>query len=113
MENEVVQPLINSGEVIMWKRYVDDVICIVKKDKIDSVFEKINSFDDWLKFTVENVDKNYEIAFLDTKIYLDQNNILQHKYYKKDIASTVVLNYKNAVVPRKYLISTLVEIFVT
>ena len=35
-----------------WKRYVDDVICIIKKDQVDILFNLINNTDDNIKFTM-------------------------------------------------------------
>ena len=35
-----------------WKKYVDDVIHITKKDQADTLFNQINQIDDHTKFTV-------------------------------------------------------------
>ena len=39
-----------------WKRYVDDVICIVKRDQVDIMFNHINQMDAHIKFTMECPD---------------------------------------------------------
>ena len=104
MEKDVILPKLNTY-IAFYVRYVDDVFCILDKNKVDDLLMEMNSFDTNLKFTVENA--NPMLAFLDTEIYLDHNNVLQHKYFKKPISSTVLQNYNNAIVPFKYLNSTL------
>ena len=49
------------------KRYVDDVICITKKDQKDILFNHINNMDDHIKFTMECPDNEGSIPFFDTK----------------------------------------------
>ena len=41
-----------------WKRYVDDITCITKKDQVDTLFNHINQLDDHTKFTMENLTMN-------------------------------------------------------
>ena len=36
-----------------WKRYVDDIICITKKDQMDILFNHINQMDAHIKFTMK------------------------------------------------------------
>ena len=104
MESKVIKPK-HGKEVIYYCRFVDDVFAIVKKESLTKILSEMNAFDDNLKFTLEMPNPN--IAFLDTEIYLDNNNKLQHKHYKKPTASTVLTNYKTAVSPYKYQNSTL------
>ena len=49
-----------------WKRYVDDVICIAKKDQVDILFNHINQMDVHIKFTMEPPDSEGSIPLLDT-----------------------------------------------
>ena len=65
----------------------------------------MNNFDSNLNFTIEKANPN--LVFLDTEIYMDDNNILQHKHFRKEISSTTLYNFKTAIVPWKYLNSTL------
>ena len=50
-----------------WKRYVDDVICITKKDQVDILFYHINNMEEHINFTVECPDNEGSIPFFDTK----------------------------------------------
>ena len=65
----------------------------------------MNCFDLSLTFTLERAKPN--LPYLDTEIYVDNQNNLQHKFYRKEIASTVLHNFGSAVSPKRYLISTL------
>ena len=48
------------------KRYVDDLICITKKDQVDILFNHINNMDYHTKLTMECPDNEGYIPFLDT-----------------------------------------------
>ena len=50
-----------------WKRYVDDVIFIVKKNQIDILFNHIHQMDAHIKFTMEPPDSEGSIPCLNTK----------------------------------------------
>ena len=66
-----------------WKRYVDDVICIVKKHKVDILFNHINQMDPCIQFTMEPPDSEGNIPFLGTKCSLNPNNTICNTLYKK------------------------------
>ena len=104
MEQSVILPKLNA-DIVFYARYVDDVFCILDKDKINELLMEMNSFDTNLKYTIENV--NPDLAFLDTDIYLDTNDVLPHKYFKKLLSSSVLQNSNDAIAPVKYLNSTL------
>ena len=65
-----------------WKRYVDDVICIMKKDQVDILFNHINNMDDHIKFTMEYPDNEGSIPFLSTKCTPNHNHTMQTTVYK-------------------------------
>ena len=104
MEKDVIAPKYGN-DVVFYCRYVDDVMAIIKTNALNKIFHEMNNFDNNLKFTLETM--NPTLPFLDTEIYLDTNNELQHKFYRKKVASTKLHNYKTAVIPWKYLNSTL------
>ena len=71
----------------------------------------MNQFDHLLSFTVEKMVEN-KLPFPDTEIFIDHDDIIQLRFYKKPTASDVKLNFKHSTTPMKYKISTLVgEIF--
>ena len=47
-----------------WKRYVDDTITAVPKEKVSELLDHLNSIEDSINFTVE-IEKNSKIPFLD------------------------------------------------
>ena len=65
------------------KRYVDDVICITKKDQVDILFNHINNMDDNVKFTMECTDNEGTIPFQDTKCTPNPNHTIHTNVYRK------------------------------
>ena len=53
LEDTVVKKLIKEGKIKFWKRFADDILCIVSKDATDTVFSKLNNWDQNLIFTIE------------------------------------------------------------
>ena len=49
----------------MWKRYVDDSFCIIKRNAVNSFHTTLNSIDPHISFTIEE-ESDQQIAFLDT-----------------------------------------------
>lgn len=80
-------------DLILLKKYVDDIICAVPFDCIDSTLDILNNFNEHLKFTVEREDKNNSIPFLDTKIIRGNDNVLMLDWYQKPTASGRYINF--------------------
>ena len=76
-----------------WKRYVDDVICIVKRDQVDILFNHINQTDAHIKFTIEFLDSEGSIPFLDTKC--PPNNTIHTTVYRKPIHTDRYLDWNS------------------
>ena len=70
LERVIVEPLIRSGKVKFYIRYVDDTLLLAKEKDIMFIFDKFNSFHKNLKFTIDRFDDN-SIHFLD--IAIDKN----------------------------------------
>ena len=67
----------------------------------------MNSFDPYLKFTVEEM-VNDQLNYLDTTCYKDKKGTFQLKMFIKPSASEVKTDFRNSVQPKKYKISSLV-----
>ena len=67
-EDIVIKPLINSGTIKFYKRYVDDTLILTKPSDIPYIFAKFNSFDPSIKFTIDDFNDN-DIHFLDIQIH--------------------------------------------
>ena len=67
---------INSSEVQpkVWKRYVDDSFCIIKRNAVNSFHSTLNSIDPHILFTIEE-ESDQQIAFLDTLVSRKDNTI--------------------------------------
>ena len=48
----------------LWRRYVDDIICILPKEQVESYLIHINSINSNIQFTVEK-EENNTLPFLD------------------------------------------------
>jgi hypothetical protein len=106
MENAIIKPMLGA-EIITWVRYVDDIFCIIEKDKFDYILNKINSFDTYLKFTHEYPSAQNELPFLDTLVYVNSSGSLEHRFYRKPTSSPILNNFSEAIMPKKYLMSVL------
>ena len=82
MEESVIRKHIENGNLIFYSRYVDDVCAIHKTGTEIMIQNEMNSFDNFLSFTTEKMTNN-SLPFLDTEIYVDQNDTVQLKFYKK------------------------------
>ena len=61
------------------KRYVDDVVCITKKDQVDILFNHVNNMDDHIKFTMNNEGS---VPFLDIKYTQNPNHTMHTTAYR-------------------------------
>ena len=72
---------------------------------LQNVLNKMKEFDSSLKLTVEKMTIN-KLNFLGTTVCLE-NEDLSLEFYRKSSASNCLTNYKHAVSPKSYKISTL------
>ena len=104
LERVIVEPLITSGKIKFYIRYVDDTLLLPKEEDIMFIFDKFNSFNKKLKFAIDRFDDN-NIHFL--YIAIDKNKT--DVYYKptytgqySDINSNVPWNYKDSWIKSLY-----------
>ena len=64
LEKNVVNKLIDDGTLKSYVRYVDDTLVLIKREDINHVLTKLNSFHPNLCFTVDTFTDN-NIHFLD------------------------------------------------
>ena len=57
-EKLVVDNLVNSGILKLYRRYVDDTLVLMKVSDIPFVYNKLNSFGKNLKFIVNTFDSD-------------------------------------------------------
>ena len=95
-ERVIVEPLIRSGKIKFYIRYVDDTLLLAKEEDIMFIFDKFNSYHVNFKFTIDRFDDN-NIHLLDIAIDKNKTDL----YYKpthtgqySDLNSNVPWNYK-------------------
>jgi hypothetical protein len=64
LENIVIQPLLTSGTLKFYARYVDDTLVLSKPSDIPLILLKLNSFDAQIQFTHEIFTNNNDVHFL-------------------------------------------------
>ena len=77
-------------------RYVDDTLLLAQEEKIMFIFDKFNSFQRNLRFTIDRFDDN-NIHFIDIAIDKNKTNLYcktTHTGPYYDINSNVPWNYK-------------------
>ena len=67
-ENLVIRPLITSGHIKFYKRYVDDTLILAKPRDMENILTAFNSFQPENKFTIDQFSDN-NIHFLDIQIH--------------------------------------------
>ena len=65
---ELIKPLINSGTIKFYKRYVDDTLILTKPLDLTNTLSKFNSFHPNIQFTIDEFNNN-DIHFLDIQIH--------------------------------------------
>ena len=76
-----------------WKRYVDDIISIIKKTSIAHVLTVLNNFHKNIEFTYE-MELNKKIALI-----IRNNNTLKTSLYRKKTHNGVYLHWKSFAPP--------------
>ena len=66
----------------LWKRYVDDTCCIVKKGTVEELLTHLNSVRPSIRFTVE-VEKDGRLPFLDILLQRRDDGSLDVTVYRK------------------------------
>jgi len=92
LENQII--LGNPKSIKAWRRYVDDIYCIVKTDDIDNILSQLNSAHPNIKFTTE-IENNNDINFLDISIHKNRNNTFNTKVYRKPTHSGNYINFNS------------------
>ena len=90
-----------KGDSTFYKRYMDDIIRVIKKNDIESTLERINNLHAKLVFTKETENDEGKIAFLDMNIIHRQNGTIETEWYRKKTDTGLTINF-HALAPMKY-----------
>ncbi|UYV73792.1 ACSF2 [Cordylochernes scorpioides] len=74
----------HSSDIHYWRRYVDDLFCIIKPNKLQPILNTLHSFHADIKFTYET-ETNLVLPFLDILIIRTPHKLHTTVYYKKNI----------------------------
>lgn len=102
VEEEILNKL--KDDVFVYKRYVDDVFLVVKKDSVTHILQCFNSFHHRIQFTLEQ-ENNRVLNFLDVAVTRNQCK-LSYNWYTKPSWTGRYLNFF-ADLPSKYKKSTI------
>jgi hypothetical protein len=83
----------DSGKIISYSRFADNSCIIINKNSLRSFLKDINSFDQKLKFTVNEMNPNNELIYLDMKIFLENDKIHFIKHRKEGILNVISNNH--------------------
>lgn len=74
----------SANGVKLWKRYVDDVFCVMKgsEQEVLQFVLTLNSIHPNIRFTHE-LEENRTLAFLDVKVMVRPDGSLSHSVYRK------------------------------
>ncbi|UYV80119.1 hypothetical protein LAZ67_18001759 [Cordylochernes scorpioides] len=71
-----------STEIQFWRRYIDDIFCICKKDQESFILLTLNNYNQDISFTLET-ETNHVIPFLDISIISTPSSFHTTVYHKK------------------------------
>ena len=83
-----------NKDIKTWKRYVDDVLATVKKDKTDDILHSINNTTENIRFTNEE-EHNNQIAFLDVLLTRTNDGTINTQVYRKKTHTDQILNFNS------------------
>ena len=99
LEEKILPKYIKNNKILLYVRFVDDCLLVVRKRNKSQILEEFNKFDKDLKWTVEEM-KNGKLTFLDTEITLEESALNLYQYRKPN--SDSLTNYKFSVAPKAY-----------
>lgn len=76
------------------KKYVDDLIFAIPDSEVENMYDKFQSFNSSIKFTIEHETSN-TITFLDIRLHRNNGKIITN-WFSKSTASQRLLNYLSA-----------------
>lgn len=93
IEQEYIKNIINKYNIKFYTRFVDDILVICDKDKIQNITSEFNNIHKKLNFTLENAINN-KINFLDISIQIYKGK-LDFSIYRKPTYSDNII-HKNS-----------------
>ena len=77
LEQKIVKKYEKNSKIVHYTRYVDDSIIIIRKNSLRLFLKEMNSYDSKLNFTLEEMNCENKLIFLDMLVFVDENNSLE------------------------------------
>ena len=91
---------------ILWKRFVDDTITVIKKNNRDSFLQHLNSIHSKIKFTCEEVREDGSMPFLDILVTPEKDGSLKTSVFRKTAHTDLYLQWdSHHTIPSKYSVA--------
>ena len=84
-----------SSPVKCWKRYVDDVLCVVARHDIESLLQHINNIEPSIQFTFESQSEEGCLPFLDVMLRRDEDGSISTSVYRKPTHTDKYLDFSS------------------
>ena len=81
-------------EMKLFKRYVDDIICTVRGDP-DEYLKFAKSLHNNLPFTLEKVNMDGDLVFLDINVNMSSKNNITCHWYQKPTDAGIIMNFRS------------------
>jgi hypothetical protein len=90
------QTIINSPYIGIYKRYVDDTLCLGRnRQSADEFKSQMNSVHPSIKFEIEHPVDGSNLALLDFKVTINENLPPTFEFYQKEAKKDIFINYKS------------------
>ena len=95
MYMEMFEEMVTQPKPRVWRRYVDDIFCLVEEKHMDNLLKHLNNQCPTIRFTVEREDRNSSLPFLDTLLTRRQDGGLNIVVYRKPSHTDRYLQYSS------------------
>ena len=86
LERNIIPTLFN--DILLWKRYVNDIICFIKLTPIKKVLQTLNNYH------TNQIESENKISFLDV-LLIRSNSLISTKVYCKNTNMDIYINWKS------------------
>nr|CAB3263311.1 uncharacterized protein LOC108950552 [Phallusia mammillata] len=77
-----------------WRRYVDDIFCVIAKNKVEAFLRHLNEAQPGIQFTMELQSVNC-LPFLDVQVTRTDDGVLYSRVYHKPTSTGRYLNFRS------------------
>ncbi|EYC13496.1 hypothetical protein Y032_0043g749 [Ancylostoma ceylanicum] len=93
---DYVERMTLTSGILLYKKYIDDVFVMGTTEvEVGTLFEKLNSFDPNVSFTMERRDDDGYLPFLNTKVRLIGGQ-KEHLWHKREVSANILVHARSA-----------------